>query len=89
MNAVIIKETECVKILLKHGAAVNKTDKARRTALEFPAHMDFTEIAAILLRKGTKVDAANRLGQTPLWAAANRGNLKAGQLLVKHGRRPM
>src|SRR5262245_65626412 len=62
-------DKESVRSLLQKGTNVNATDADGTTALHWASYHDDVETADLLIRAGAKVNAANDLGATPLWAA--------------------
>lgn len=58
------------------------------TALHWAAHLDDTESAAMLLRAGADVNAANQHAVIPLTLAAINGNASMIELLLKAGANP-
>src|ERR1043166_675050 len=62
-----------VRALLKQGANVNAAAADGTTALHWASYRDDVETADLLIGAGAKVNAANDLGATPLWAACQNG----------------
>lgn len=54
------------KVLLKHGADINITDKSGGTPLHFAACEGSRKIARLLLAGGANVNAKDDEGRTPL-----------------------
>jgi ankyrin repeat protein len=75
--------SETVEVLHKAGAALNTADQHCNT----PLHLAITSAAAVghLLRHKAAVNAADKLGCTPLFNAAYKGNVAAVKLLLQHG----
>lgn len=64
---------------------VNMADPERRTPLHWAAGMDHADVAALLLREGASLEAADSKGNTPLMYAGA-GYMYAGAF-VEHVRR--
>lgn len=76
---------EIVKLLVEHGAEVNKPTLTLSTPLRgasFHGHLDVMEY---LLKSGAEINTPNCIGQSPLCIAAMRGQLSAVKYLVEHG----
>ncbi|KAF7939345.1 uncharacterized protein EAE97_007425 [Botrytis byssoidea] len=69
-HAVICGRTECVKVLIEHGAELEKmSGMYKQTALSFAAKKGNLEKVKLLLTSGARVDAQDTDGWTPLiWA---------------------
>ena len=75
-----------VRLLVGHGAAVNRADNVKRcTALHMAARRGNVEIAAALLDCGADIDARDSQGDTPLRRAINCRKPEVAALLVKRG----
>jgi ankyrin repeat protein len=84
MQAAVYSDTAMVKLLLEHGADVNRASRNGATAL-LRAAGDFDK-SKLLLARGAKVDAKSNLGRTPLLvAAAFPGNARTVRLLLARG----
>jgi ankyrin repeat protein/mono/diheme cytochrome c family protein len=75
-----------VRVLLARGAAINAKQIEGRTPLYqaalFPSG---TPVLRLLLEKGADPSIATLIGQTPLIAAAGRGDIEAMLLLIEKG----
>lgn len=71
-----------VDVLLKKGAAVNRSDW---TALHYAAVGGKNKIAQILLDKGAEINARSPNQSTPLMVAAYEGNFSTVKLLLDQG----
>lgn len=71
--------------LLNHGAAVNTHCHQGWTALQEAVCQNNVEICEMLLRAGAKHNLSNKYGITPLFTAAQSGQLAPLRLLLKHG----
>ena len=58
------------------------------TALHWAAYRDDVDSADLLIRAGAKVNAANDLGVTPLWAACENGSAAMVRRLLQAGANP-
>src|SRR5215510_8211691 len=65
---------ETLRSLIQKGTNVNSVDGDGTTALHWASYHDDLEAADLLIRAGAKVNAANDLGATPLWAACQNGS---------------
>jgi ankyrin repeat protein len=87
------KTTELVKLLIDHGADVNRTEKVgwRFAPLHFVCDWwsynppERTELAEILLDAGAKINAPAKPGYTPLDLARRRNRAKLAELLESRG----
>jgi len=77
-------QTEQVRTMLAQGG--NDPDaidsQSGRTALDFAASFDNTEIAKLLLDHGAHIDARDRQGNTALHWAAERGSIAMVRFLI-------
>lgn len=75
-----------VRVLLDHGADVNKTSRLGRTPLLVAAGTYGTlQTVKLLLEKGASVNVVDNAGFTPLNAAANLDNADVAKLLIEKG----
>ena len=66
-------DAEAVRGMLAGGEGKpNQTDEQSRTALHYATSNGNTEIIAILIKAGAKLDPVDPLGNTPLHLAADR-----------------
>jgi ankyrin repeat protein len=82
---------ETVKLLVKHGADVNKRAWSYRTALHWACsrYKENAEVVRFLIEKGAKVNAVARLGVTPLSLACNHTiDAEVVRLLLENGADP-
>ena len=78
--------SSAVNSLLRYGANVRDTDPALGgTSLHWAAMGGFPEIAKILVRFGTRVDATTNTGRTALHEAASTNNLEIAEILIGAG----
>jgi len=77
---------EAVRALLKQAVDVNAAQGDGMTALHWAASKDDAELAQLLIYAGANVRATTRLGGiTPLWLAAQNGNARVLDVLLKAG----
>src|SRR5258708_601732 len=72
-----------IRTLLRQRVDVNTPQVDGMTALHWASHQDDPETAALLVRAGANVKAANRYGVTPLSLACTNGNVVIVELLLK------
>src|SRR5688572_33319638 len=68
------RDHTAVRALLAKGADVNAAQVDGTTALHWATHYDDAEAAALLVKAGANVNAANRFGVPPLVLASTNGN---------------
>ena len=91
-QAIMMKDEAKASAALEAGANPNSKNPDSGCLNPFLMHAVFddkTNIAALLLDAGAKVDARNLQDQTALMWAASDGNVKMVVLLLKHGADPM
>src|SRR5580765_2091137 len=74
-----------IRALIEKHADVNAPQIDGTTALHWAVYQDDVETAALLIRAGANVKAANRYGITPLTLACTNGNAALVKLLLKAG----
>ncbi|KAM0827405.1 hypothetical protein ACQ4PT_068223 [Festuca glaucescens] len=79
--------TSVIRFLLDHGANPNKAAAEGFTALHHATLTGTCEIAELLLSRGAYVDPMCRRG-TPLHIAAQSGNVRMVELLLRHQANP-
>ena len=72
-------------ILQTNLAAVNLPDDSHRTPLHAAASRNCTNVIAVLLRAGAKLETKDQSGATPLHVAAQEGFTDAAAMLVQAG----
>jgi ankyrin repeat protein len=82
-----------IRILIEEGHAnVNVHDLAEigdgRSAIHQAAARGDLPLLTLLIKNGARVDAEDRYGETPLYFAAQYGNLEAARLLLSQGANP-
>lgn len=73
-------------VLLNRGVQVNVASLHGWTPLQEAVCRNNTEICEMLLRAGAKYTLTDRYGISPMFTAAQSGQLAALRLLLKHGR---
>ncbi|MFM8532796.1 MAG: ankyrin repeat domain-containing protein, partial [Acidimicrobiia bacterium] len=85
-DAVMARDREAVKTLLKNGADVNAAQGDGMTALHWAARNGDAELTQMLLYAGANVKATTRLGgYTPLMMAADQGHASVIAALLASG----
>lgn len=85
------KDPEMVKLLIQHGANVNVVlkfdpeDDTDSTLLHMAVFYGNLEICQELVAAGADVNAADVLGETPLFVAVRKGKPAIAELLLTHG----
>ncbi len=83
--ASIYGRKEAIRVLLKHGADVNATERHAGTTMHWAAHFNDPEVIDWFLDNGARIDHANQMGRTPLHVAARRGCLDVVRRLIERG----
>ena len=78
---------DAVKVLLDHGAAVDRSDKSRfaNTALDAAVAANHADVVRILLAAGASVNVRDSVRATPLHKAAHHGNAEVVRMLLEKG----
>lgn len=66
------RHTACVKLLLKHGAALDTQDASGCTALHYACRQQDDNITNLLMAAGAELSVKDARGQTPMQAAPYR-----------------
>jgi ankyrin repeat protein len=75
-----------VKILIEHGADVNKSEKSSdSTSILTAAQHGYLKIVELLIEHGADVNKVNSYGATPLILASDRGHIEMVKVLLKAG----
>ncbi|XP_013378976.1 uncharacterized protein LOC106150616 isoform X2 [Lingula anatina] len=78
--------TQCVQLLLQHGADTDIQDKLGRTPLHCAADHGYTQCVQLLLQHGADTSIQDWFFmRTPLHWAASGGHIECVQLLLQHG----
>ena len=84
MHAAFSGHTECLKLLIQHGADVSiRTETG--TAAHFAASRGHKQELLTLLEAGCGVDVADKCGRTPLMCAAVKGHSACLEPLIERG----
>jgi ankyrin repeat protein len=84
-----IGRAEILKLLLDKGVRAEFANARNgRTLLHLAAIYNRTNTAELLVRRGAKVEAFDRLGLTPLHVAAAKGATETAVILLKHRANP-
>ncbi len=78
-------DAKMVRLLIKHGAKVNVTDKDHWPLLVKASATEGIAVLKALIEAGVDVNQPNWHGWTPLMAAAQTGSSEKVALLLKHG----
>lgn len=78
--AIIKGDVDVVKKFIEYGADVNETARGI-TPLMYAAHYNQTEIVALLLKKGARLDARDERGKTALDYAKEANSTEVVELL--------
>ncbi|XP_017072759.1 uncharacterized protein LOC108109002 [Drosophila eugracilis] len=73
-----------VRLLLRHSAAVNVSDKFGMTPFMFACRNGFTDVVRLLI-KDVSFDAVDNQGCTPIFHAIEKNNVEVVKLLVEAG----
>ncbi|XP_036973129.1 ankycorbin isoform X1 [Acanthopagrus latus] len=76
-------QTDCLSVILAHGADLSITDAAGYNPLHLAAKNNHTECCKKLIQNKLPIDATDSSGKTALHHAAAGGNIQAVQLLCE------
>ena len=77
------------RILLDNGAKINVTEKGKDTPLHTAAYYERpTELVALLVKRGAKINERNFFGNTPLQLAMRNNSLGVVKILLANGADP-
>lgn len=85
MKAAMQNDLESIRLLITHGATLEKKNKDLDTALLLGAESGHLDAVKILVEKGANVNAIGQEGRTALMAAVHRNSLETSQFLLEHG----
>ncbi|MEI2986667.1 MAG: ankyrin repeat domain-containing protein [Alistipes inops] len=78
LNACRNGQKNIAKLLLERGGIdLNRRDAEGNTALHYACREGFRDLAMLLLEKGADASSANNRGETPLHAAAPKGQSRS------------
>lgn len=83
--AAVEGDLNALRLIIKHGARVDATDRNGRTALNCAASSDEAGAIAALVEAGANVDAKDKFELTSLHAACYNGASNATVALLRHG----
>ncbi len=85
--AAFFGNADAVRVLLDHGAAVDRSDRSRfaNTALDAAAAANHADVVRILLAAGAPVNVRDSVRATPLHKAAQHGNAEVVRMLLEKG----
>ncbi|XP_059146214.1 ankyrin repeat and SOCS box protein 8-like isoform X2 [Physella acuta] len=78
------RDEECVKVLLDHGADINKGDGNMDTALHWACYKNNPGCVRVLLEYGANINAVDYNNDTPLSWAARKGNFDSIKILLDY-----
>lgn len=87
-DAAMNGDRSAIRSLVQQKANVNAPQVDGTTALHWAVQADDLETAALLIRAGAKVSAANSAGATPLFLASVNGSAPMVEALLKAGADP-
>jgi ankyrin repeat protein len=89
LAAVSVGNKAMTQFLIEHGANVNfKGENNGVTSLHLAARKGFQAVAEVLIANHADVNAKDKAGQTPLFAAVQGGQIKIIQMLIAAGAKP-
>jgi ankyrin repeat protein len=77
--------TECLSLLINHGAQLDKADNKGATPAFIACQNGHTECLSLLINHGAQLDKADATGTTPAYIACQNGHVKILHLLIQHG----
>ena len=84
-KAAEIGDRRICKLLIDHGADVNKQDAKKRTPLWIAAEKGHEDVCDVLMQNDAFVDKPDASKKTPLWIAASKGHENVCQILIDNG----
>ncbi|XP_057300328.1 inversin-B-like [Hydractinia symbiolongicarpus] len=81
--SVLGDRVDCVLVLLKAGANINKCDVDKRTALHWAAYQGNHKLVKLLISYGANCIARDKEGRTALHLSASHNNIKVLQALLR------
>lgn len=85
MKAVINKDLNMIRLLLKYGANINSVDERGESAVLLAAYLNQFEVVRYLQGAGADINLASKAGITPIMTAADHGNLALVKYLLSKG----
>jgi ankyrin repeat protein len=77
--------TECLSLLINHGAELDKADDEGATPAFVACQNGHTECLSLLIDHGAQLDKADNTGFTPAYSACENGRTECLSLLINHG----
>ncbi|CAD5121617.1 DgyrCDS10113 [Dimorphilus gyrociliatus] len=84
MHCILGEWIDCVEVLLKAQANINKTDMSGKNALHFAVHKGNLKCVKLLLSKGANCRTTDNEGLNALHICARHTNAKCLNLILKH-----
>ena len=84
-KAAQIGDRRVCKLLIDHGADVNKQDARKQTPLWVAAEKGHKDICEVLIQNGASVDEKDATQTTPLFIAARKKHKDVCKILVDNG----
>jgi len=82
--SVLVEQIECVNLLLKHGANIDKPDSDGRTALHWAAYQGNHKLVKLIISKCKNKSSCDKEGMTPLHLSMSHDNIKVMQIILKY-----
>ena len=82
--SVLVEQIECVNLLLKHGANIDKPDSDGRTALHWAAYQGNHKLVKLIISKSKNKSSCDKEGMTPLHLSISHDNIKVMQIILKY-----
>ncbi len=74
--AVKVRNLDCIRYLIEHGASLNMQDVFGQTALHYAAEIGDIELLTLLLTYNANPNIKDKLGETPLFYAVSSSHIK-------------
>jgi ankyrin repeat protein len=80
-----IGHTECLSLLINHGAQLDKANNEGTTPAYIASQKGHTECLSLLINHGAQLDKVNNEGVTPAYISCQNGHTECLSLLINHG----